>query len=80
MRGDARVFTIGRKEAWRACKHYLGIHPHALRHSFAVHFLKATKNIEALRRLLGHSNYGILKRYLDLTVEDLRDELKSAFE
>jgi site-specific recombinase XerD len=41
--------------------------------------LKATKNLEAVRRLLGHRDYATIKVYLDLTQEDLEQELDRLF-
>jgi site-specific recombinase XerD len=38
--------------------------PHTLRHSFAVHYLRAGGNLEYLRRILGHSNIPVTQRYL----------------
>jgi len=51
------------------------IRPHAIRHSYAVAMLKTTRNLEAVRRLLGHRDYSTIKVYLDLTQEDLEQEL-----
>jgi len=45
------------------------IKPHAIRHSYAVAVLKATKNLEAVRRLLGHRDCATIKVYLDLEQE-----------
>jgi len=55
------------------------IRPHAIRHSYAVAVLKATKNLEVVRRLLGHRDYTTIKVYLDLTQEDLEQELNRLF-
>ena len=55
------------------------IRPHAIRHSYALAVLEATKNIEIVRRLLGHSNYNTIKYYLDYTQKDLEEELSNIF-
>jgi integrase len=55
------------------------IRPHAIRHSYTVAVLKATKNLEAVRRLLGCHDYTIIKVYLDLAQEDLEQELDRLF-
>ena len=55
------------------------IRPHAIRHSYAVAVLKTTKNLEAVGRLLGHRDYTTIKVYLDLTREDLEQELSELF-
>jgi len=41
--------------------------------------LKQTKDLKAVGRLLGHSDYKWLKVYLDYTQEDLAQELERAF-
>jgi len=45
------------------------VHPHTLRHSFAVHCLKCGMNVRNLQRILGHGNLNTTAIYLDL-VED----------
>jgi integrase/recombinase XerD len=41
---------------YRICKQYLGANTHKLRHAYATDFYRNTKDILALRDLLGHSN------------------------
>lgn len=41
--------------------------PHALRHSFATHFLEAEGNIHSLQKVLGHSNIETTMAYLHVT-------------
>lgn len=71
-----------RNIVYKFTKRYLRrkIRPHAIRHSYAIAVLKATKNLEAVRRLLGHEDYKTLKAYLDFTQEDLEQELEKIFE
>jgi len=71
-----------RNVVYKWSKRYLRrkIRPHAIRHSYAIAVLKATKNLEAVRRLLGHEDYKTLKSYLDFTQEDLEQELEKVFE
>jgi len=79
-----KLFEITDRQArnivYKFSKRYLKkkIRPHAIRHSYAIQILKTTKNLEVVRRLLGHSDYKHLKHYLDYTQEDLREELKKA--
>ena len=40
------------------------LHPHLLRHTFAVNFLAAGGELETLRRILGHESREVTKRYL----------------
>lgn len=37
------------------------------------------EKLEAVRRLLGHRDYSTIKTYLDLTLEDLEQELNKLF-
>jgi len=55
------------------------VRPHAIRHSFAIAVLEKTKNLEVVRRLLGHSGYTTLKYYLDYTQKDLEEYLREVF-
>jgi integrase/recombinase XerD len=45
---------------------------HAFRRAFCVSMLRAGVDFESLRRLMGHADYQVLKRYLDLLDEDLQ--------
>mgnify|MGYP000008671123 CR=1 FL=1 len=84
-RKDMKLFDITdrqvRNVVYKFTKRYLRVkvRPHALRHSYAIFILKKTKDLEAVRRLLGHSDYKWLKKYLDYTQEDLEEELREAF-
>lgn len=42
------------------------LHPHLCRHTFATSYIKGGGNIEMLRLLLGHYDYGVTKMYLHL--------------
>ena len=82
---EDRVFNISIRQARNIVYSFTGrylkkkVRPHAIRHSYAVAVLKATKNLEAVRRLLGHRDYTTIKVYLDLTQEDLEQELSKLF-
>jgi len=82
---EDRVFNVSVRQArnivYSFTEKYLKkrIMPHPIRHSYAVAVLKATKNLEAVRRLLGHRDYMTIKVYLDLTQEDLEQELDRLF-
>jgi len=79
-----KLFTITYRQAYNIVTkfslRYLKkrVRPHAFRHAYALQVLKTTKNLEIVRRLLGHSDYKHLKYYLDYTQEDLIDELSKA--
>ncbi|OLS37911.1 hypothetical protein BTR22_05215 [Alkalihalophilus pseudofirmus] len=50
------------------------IHFHLFRHTAASHFLKESKNIRLLQKLLGHSDISITQRYAHVLDEDLYRE------
>ena len=83
---NERLFDLtirqGRNIVYSFTKKYLKrrIRPHAIRHSYAVFILKHTRDLEAVRRLLGHADYKWLKAYLDYSQEDLETMLREAYE
>jgi integrase/recombinase XerD len=46
--------------------------PHAFRRAFALNMLRAGTDLETLRRLMGHADLQVLRRYLDLLDSDLQ--------
>ncbi len=79
LKPSQKLFDFSRRNAHYISKKHLDLHPHALRHSFAVYFLRNTKDVDGLRRLLGHSSYNIIKEYLRYSIEDLKDEFQKIF-
>lgn len=55
------------------------MHPHQLRHSFALNWLTNGGNIRSLQKLLGHENLDTTQRYLNLTDSHLSDEYRRYF-
>jgi site-specific recombinase XerD len=55
-------------------QHRRGVTPHGLRHTTATHLLAAATDMDAVRRVLGHSDLSTLGRYRD----DLPGELEAA--
>lgn len=53
------------------------ISPHTLRHTFATEYYKQTKDIEMLRRILGHADISTTTIYITLANIDVENGMKS---
>ena len=53
------------------------ISPHTLRHTYATQYYKQTKDIEALRRILGHADISTTTIYITLANIDIESGMKS---
>ena len=49
---------------------------HMLRHSFAVHSLKAGVSLRTVQKMLGHSSLTTTQIYLDITGDDVNEDYK----
>lgn len=77
MNLDDLLFPLSEVAVRNICHKYQGdenLHPHTLRHSFAVHCLKSGMNIRVLQKILGHTNLSTTAIYLDLIADDLKAE------
>jgi len=53
------------------------ISPHTLRHTYATQYYKQTKDIETLRKILGHSDISTTTIYITLANIDVENGMKS---
>ncbi len=75
---DPPVFPISRAQVFNLVIRYgdtggLKIHPHTLRHSFAIHLVRSGMDLMRLQLLLGHSSLSITQVYLQFKDDDLRE-------
>lgn len=56
------------------------ISPHTLRHTYATQFYKQTKDIETLRRILGHSDISTTQIYITLANIDVEKGMNQFIE
>jgi len=75
MKAEDRVFPITRQRAWQIIRKELHGHPHQLRHSFAVNWLRCGGDIVTLHRILGHSKIQTTMEYLKIVPVDQGKEL-----
>ena len=76
---DLETFVMSPKTLWRAVSQMtkeLKLHPHLLRHSFAVDFLESSKDIRLVSQALGHSDVRITMRYTERRDEEVAAALE----
>jgi len=56
------------------------IRPHAFRHALGIRLLVKVKDLDLVRRQLGHSSYEVVKSYLNYTLRDRRIEIEEALQ
>jgi len=51
------------------------VHPHSLRHTYAVSSLKAGRKLETVRQTLGHENISTTQIYTTLSLSDIEEDI-----
>jgi site-specific recombinase XerD len=65
---NAESFLMGAKTLWRSISQItreLKLHPHLLRHSFALDLLESSNDIRLVSQALGHSDVRVTMRYTE---------------
>ncbi len=84
LKTDDKIFDYSSRWVQKIIKKYAPegknwIHPHTLRHSFAVHVIDSGLDSRKLQKMLGHSSLQTTEIYLDLTarqvVKDFLDKV-----
>jgi site-specific recombinase XerD len=72
-------FFMGAKTLWRAvheCSAELDLHPHLLRHSFALELLEHSGDIRLVSQALGHGDTKVTMRYTERRGEEVARALE----
>lgn len=85
MGPDDLIFDIGSRQAiYSLVQRYAEragierhVHPHQLRHSYAVYSLKSGMDLQTLSMVLGHTHLNTTAIYLRLTSEDVITEARN---
>jgi len=75
---DQPVFPIQRNRVFNIVKKYgkmtgVNIHPHTLRHSFAINMVRGGTDLRRVQLMLGHTSLSITQVYLQFNDNDLRE-------
>lgn len=80
-KSDGKIFSLTRNRIFqiiRTTSEKAGInrkiHPHTLRHSYAINYLMKGGNLRNLQLNLGHSDLNITAKYLQVTAQDRKEE------
>lgn len=82
LKGDDKLFDITPDGFYVMVKRYgkraginKKVYPHVLRHSFAVHGLKAGRNLRTIQKELGHTSLTTTQIYLDVFDKDVKADV-----
>jgi len=74
------LFSVKRRQVQNIVHTYepegFNVHPHTVRHSFAVYCLKNGLNIRSLQKILGHGSLSTTAIYLDVVAKDVKEDFK----
>ena len=75
---DRPIFGLTSRQIEYIVKKYgnmigVNIHPHTLRHSFAIHLVRSGMDLRRLQLLLGHSSLNMTQIYLQFKDDDIRE-------
>ena len=75
---DQPIFGLTSRQIQYIVKKYgnmigVNVHPHMLRHSFAIHLVRSGVDLRRLQLLLGHSNLNMTQIYLQFKDDDIRE-------
>ena len=77
-KADEPLFALTRQQVYNIVHRYgqiIGkeIHPHTLRHSFAINWVRQNQDLRRLQLLLGHSSLAVTQEYLQFRDADIMD-------
>lgn len=78
---EPETFRMGAKSIWRAVHEVTvdtQLHPHLLRHSYAVDLLESSGDVRLVAQALGHSDVRITMRYTERRDEEVARALERA--
>ena len=75
---DRPIFNLTTRQIENIVKKYgntigVNVHPHMLRHSFAIHLVRSGMDLRRLQLLLGHSSLNMTQIYLQFKDDDIRE-------
>ena len=74
-------FLMGAKSIWRAINELsteTQLHPHLLRHSYALDLLKNSKDVRLVSQALGHSDVRVTMRYTERRDQEVAEALEKS--
>jgi len=85
QRVDQIYWKLGRRAGIKeigdpAVSQHRKLHPHHLRHSFAIHCIKHGMSVERLQKILGHQSPTTTSVYLQYSVADLHEDYDRVWE